>query len=162
MIDIIQAPAQDRVIADGNDTVLTVRSNFGPTSYIQFEVFVNDASVPFKTSTAAKDAVGKASLKLTRFYDDYFTNSFDTDLATGFKLLSGLKIKVSIKVTEKIIANDIVVSSITLPTFYSIKSALPMGGFTDNVFSLLDTPVREIASPKNGALKFPFFSKKKI
>ena len=159
MIDIIQAPIQDSVIPDGNDTVVKVRSTLGSGSYISFSIFVNDELLLGKS--VSKKSNGDASLNLQHLYDDYFENAFTTDVVNGFKTLSGLKVYVKIFAEELRISDGWSLGFKPLPGFYIIKATRPME-FNSSKFQLLDVPVTEIPSPRMGALKFPFYAKSNV
>ena len=157
MIEIIQSPDNNRVIADANETLVVLKSTSGNEYYIQLDIFVNDSL--FTSRSISKDNNGFGTFNFAHFYEDYFNITLPASSNNGFVEHSDLKKKIHFIAYEKPIQGLIATSQITSPEFYIIKSSVPFD-FTDTQMAPLFIPALEQHLPKTGQIRIPFYGPK--
>ncbi len=157
MIELVQAPDTNRVIADGNDTIIQLRSTFGATHFLRATIYINN--VEFLEQSWSKDEDGLCAFNLKHLYLAYFTNVFNAQLTTGFNPKPNLYKKVKIIAREYAVGGTTIISSLTLPEFYIVKNLKPQV-FDDNItVQFLDLPQENINASRDGGFVFPLYLK---
>jgi len=155
MIELLQAPAPDRIIADGNDTFIKVKSTYGQERY--FRVFIKVNGQNLYDQIWSKDENLEVNFNLRHLYYSYFTTEF-TPLANSGYFPLNLKKKITIEIKEFITATDQEVDALVLPEFYIIKSHKPQF-FEDSPLQILDFEVGDYKVAKGLGLRIPLFVK---
>lgn len=159
MIELIQAPAVNRVIADGNETLIKINSSSSGGYFLRALIFIDDDPDPFLSQSWSKDEQGLSVFNIKHLYYAYFENYFTPDLQPGFNPHAGLFKKVKIILKEYAVGSEISLSTLELPIFYLIKNHKPQI-FNDQLsVSILDLPQENIKVPRSGGIIFPLFLK---
>lgn len=157
MIELVQAPDTNRVIADGNDTIIQLRTSTGATHFLRATIYIN--GVEFLRQSWSKDEDGLVVFNLKHLYYAYFSNHFTPALNTGFHTRENLYKKVKIVANEYLVGGTTVISTLTLPEFYLIKNLKPQV-FNDNLtVQFLDLPQLNINVSREGGFVFPLYLK---
>lgn len=157
MIELVQAPDTNRVIADGNDTIIQVRTTTGQDHFLRATIYIND--VEFLKQGWSKDEDSLCSFNLKHLYYAYFSNQFTAEITTGFKEKTNLYKKVKIITSEYKIGSSVVVSTLELPEFYIIKNLNPQV-FEDNLtVQFLGLPQENINVSRDDGFVFPLYLK---
>lgn len=162
MIEVIQAPANNRVLADGNDTLIKIQTSISGDYFLRALIFVDDAQDPFLSQAWSKDENGLAVFNLKHLYYSYFKNAFPADpddVNTGFRILPGLFKKISITLQEFQVGGTIAINELDLSDFYMIKNAKPQIFDDGNTVTFLDLPQENIKALRSGNFTFPLFLK---
>ncbi|WP_074406621.1 hypothetical protein [Aquimarina megaterium] len=156
MIEVIQTPAINRVLADGNDAVVIVKSLRGPKYYFKIKISVGGELI-FEQSWS-KDETGTSRYNLKLLYYSYFNNDFSIPNTIGFEYKPNLYQRVRIDIQEVEILTGTVVETTDVPEFFIIKNRRPYP-FTDSEdLILLDYDVDQINVPVDGLIIFPLYS----
>lgn len=155
MIELIQAPDTNRVIADGNDTLIQLATTTGGDHYFRAKIYIN--GVLFLSQGWSKDDSGLCTFNLKHLYYSYFENPFSTDIATGFRIKEDLFKKVKIVAEEYQVGNSVPVSTLTLPEFFIIKNHRPQIFDDTKTVQFLHLPQENINVSRDGAFVFPLF-----
>lgn len=155
MIEVLQSPDLNRVIADGNDTEIKIRSVLGDDYYFRVNIYVENELLI--EQSWSKDDAGIAVYNLKLMYYSYFNDNFDIPLLNGFQSIPELYKKVRIEIYEINILDGVVQGSIILPEFFVIKNKKPQYFDDSQLISLLDFPFDPIEVPVDGLVTFPIY-----
>ena len=155
MIELVQAPDRHRVIADGNDTLIQVRTTTGGDHYVRAIIYIDD--VEFLKQGWSKDEDGLCSFNLKHLYYAYFENTFSPDFTTGFHSRSGLFKRVKIVTEEYQVGGSIPISTLTLPEFHILKNHKPQVFDDTRTIAFLDLPQENINVSRDEGFRFPLY-----
>jgi hypothetical protein len=156
MITINAAPSANKIILDGNDTIISVTSSNGVGHYFRAEISIDDE--PFDTQSWSRFDNYSANKNLKALYKDYFETVFNQTFTPGVTEQTHLKKKVSITIKEFLMSDDTEVALVTLADFYVMYNAKP-ASFSDSVkaaFLGLDAP--KMLVPVNGKISVPVYT----
>ncbi|GAK96806.1 hypothetical protein JCM19294_1115 [Nonlabens tegetincola] len=156
MIDLLQAPLQDSLLWDANNSLIKLKSYRNNTHYFRAVISIND--LPFITQNWSKDAAGVAVQDLQKLYYNYFNPSFSpiSSGAPSITHLDYLKKKVSIEIQECLIGTTTVEESITLPDYHICFTERSNDiEMQDNLILLSD--VNEIKVFGASKIRIPFY-----
>lgn len=157
MIELVQAPDTNRVIADGNDTIIQLRTTTGASHFLRATIYID--GVKFMQQSWSKDEDSLCAFNLKHLYYAYFNNPFTEEVVTGFRSKTGLFKKVKIVTEEFAIGSTSVFSSLTLPEFYIIKNLKPQVFDDQKTVQFLDLPQENINCSRDGYFIFPLYVK---
>ena len=155
MIELVQAPDMHRIIADGNDTLIKIRTTTAGDQYIRATIFID--GVEFLKQGWSKDDEGLCVFNLKHLYYAYFQNQFSAEISTGFHTMSGLFKRVKIKVEEFMVGGIYPVDSLTLPEFHIIKNHKPQVFDDTRTVQFLNLPQDSINVSRDAGFRFPLF-----
>jgi hypothetical protein len=156
MITINAAPSANKIILDGNDTIISVTSSNGVGHYFRAEISIDDEL--FDTQSWSRFDNYSANKNLKALYKDYFETVFNQTFTPGVTEQTHLKKKVSITIKEFLMSDDTEVALVTLADFYVMYNAKP-ASFSDSVkaaFLGLDAP--KMLVPVNGKISVPVYT----
>ena len=156
MITILSAPIANRILLDGNNTVISIVSVNGANHYFRSEIYIDD--VLFDEQGWSRKDGFTAEKDLKKLYNDYFKTVFEESFITGLTEQIHLKKKVLIKIKEYNLATDVQSAEIDLPVFYILYNQKPTA-FDDEKkvqFLGLDADVYQV--PKSGKISMPFIA----
>jgi|GEM_PF-4591934 len=157
MIELVQSPDTNRVIADGNDTLIMVRGNASQNYFTRAEIFINGSS--FLTQGWSKDEDGLSTFNLKHLYYAYFENQFSEEINTGFYPKQDLLKTVKIELREYAVGATTPVHTLELPQFQIIKNHKP-AVFNDlQTVSFLGLPQENIKVARGKGYIFPLYLK---
>ena len=157
MIEIVQVPDTNRVIADGNNTLIMLSTTTGGDHFVRARIYIDD--VLFLSQGWSKDDEGLCSFNLKHLYYSYFENLFSTEIVTGFRQKEDLFKKVKIVAEEYKVGNTNPVDSLTLPEFFIIKNHRPQVFDDSLTVQFLHLPQENINVSRDGGFIFPLFLK---
>ena len=157
MIELVQAPDTNRVIADGNDTFIQLATTTGGDHYIRANIYIND--VLFLSQGWSKDENGLCTFNLKHLYYSYFENPFSTEIVTGFRKKEDLFKKVRIVAEEFKVGSINPVFTFTLPEFHIVKNHRPQVFDDTKTVQFLHLPQENINVSRDGGFVFPLFLK---
>lgn len=156
MITINQTPVLNRVILDGNDTVVSITSSNGAGHYFRAIIFIDD--VLFDTQSWSRKDAYTCEKNLKKLYNAYFEQVFSESFTAGITEQTHLKKKVSILIEERLMADDSVVQSIDLPDFFILYNAKPIA-FTDTTkVAFLGYTADKYLISSTGKISVPIYS----
>lgn len=156
MITINQTPVLNRVILDGNDTVVSITSSNGAGYYFRAVIFIDD--VLFDTQSWSRKDAYTCEKNLKKLYNAYFEQVFSETFTAGITEQTHLKKKVSILIEERLMADDSVVQSVDLPDFYILYNAKPIA-FTDTTkVAFLGYTADKYLISSTGKISVPIYS----
>ena len=155
MIQILQSPIENRVVLDGNNTLIKIKSSNGAGHYFRAFIYINDQL--FDEQSWSREDNFNATKDLRYLYNAYFKNEFTTAFTNGLELQSNLKKKVSITIKEYLTATDLEVATVTLPEYYILYNAKSEDFNHFNKIKILglESPVHRISN--NGKVVVPFY-----
>ncbi len=156
MIQLIQAPKSNRVLADGNDTQLIIKSVRGAEFYFKANIYIDNTLVIPQSWSKDQYGVSRKNLKLLNYA--YFKNPFAIPDSIGIETKTGLYKKVRIEIQEIEIDTGTIVDTLTLPEFYIIKNHKPALFDDTDPIAFLDYAIQDIQVPKDGLLTFPLYT----
>lgn len=157
MIELVQAPANSRVIADGNDTLIMLRANPLGDYYVRAKIYIDGNAVPFLEQSWSKDEDGLCVLNLKHLYLAYFRNPFSSLIETGFRKKDGLLKRVKVVVEEYPVGGAFPTSTLELQEFYILKNHRPQIFDDDLTVAFLDLPQENIKVSREGGFVFPLY-----
>jgi len=157
MIEIVKAPDTNRVIADGNDTIIQLRTTTGSDHFLRATIYIN--GVEFLQQSWSKDEDSLCAFNLKHLYYAYFSNSFSDSITTGFREKGNLYKKVKIIAREYAVGSSNVVSTLTLPEFYLLKNHKPMVFDDTKTVAFLNLPQENIKVSRDAGYVFPLYLK---
>lgn len=157
MIQIIQAPALNRVLLDGNTTNIIVKStNTGATHYFRAKIYVNN--VLFDEQSWSRNDNFTATKDLRYFYYAYYQTQFSNQFTNGLVEQTHLKTKIDITVEEYTIQDDTITQTVDLPTFYMLYNVKSQEFNDNNVIELLGIDTTYMRIDATGSIVIPFFA----
>lgn len=157
MIELVQAPDTHRIIADGNDTLIKIRTTTSGDHYVRATIFIDD--VEFLKQGWSKDDSGLCVFNLKHLYYAYFENQFSPEISTGFHTIPGLFKRVKIVLEEFMVGGVFPVSSLTLPEFHILKNHKPQVFDDTKTVQFLNLPQDKINVARDAGFRFPLFLK---
>ncbi|TQI69136.1 hypothetical protein JM79_3250 [Gramella sp. Hel_I_59] len=157
MIELLQSPDKNRVIADGNDTEILLQARQDPDYFVRVKVFINDAAEPFLEQGWSKDENGFCEFNLKHLYHSYFMNDTECTYTTGFHSKEGLFKKVQVVAEEYQIGALVPVASLELPLFYILKNHRPVQFNDELELQFLGLPQENISVDRNTGFIFPLY-----
>ena len=174
MIELIQAPAPNRIVADGNSTIIKIRSDYGQERYFRVFIYIEDQLL--YDLVWSKDDQNLVEYNLRHLYLNYFEKQFTVVFSSALTRLDLMR-KVRIEVKEYVTATDVESDSLILPEFYIIKSNKPQyfSDFEANITSaigvynpgqvaiatdyvrILDFDIGDYKIPVGGGIRIPLF-----
>lgn len=155
MIQVINFPAANRYLLDGNNTKITVTSD-NANGYFRAEIYIDD--VLFDEQGWSRKDNFTATKDLLYLQNAYFKPYFLGSFTTGLLEQTNFKKKVSIIIKEKHIDTDALLDTVSLPHFYllyNVKSEI----FNDNnklyIFGL---KAEHMNMKKDGTIVIPFYA----
>ncbi|MUP44911.1 hypothetical protein E0K83_04015 [Gramella sp. BOM4] len=157
MIELLQSPDKNRVIADGNDTVILLQASQDPGYFVRANIFIDDDPEPFLQQGWSKDENGFCEFNLKHLYHAYFTNATNCNYTTGFHKKDGLLKKVKIVAEEYKIGSGVRSHFLEFPEFYLLKNLKPVK-FDDEVeLQFLGLPQQNIKVDRSTGFVFPLY-----
>lgn len=157
MIELVQSPDTNRVIADGNDTIIQLRTTTGGDHFLRATIYIDGEE--FLQQSWSKDEDSLSVFNLKHLYYAYFENKFSSDIQTGFKIQPGLFKKVKIITREYKVGFPAIVSTLELPEFYVVKNHKPQVFDDNKTVAFLDLPQENIKVSKTAGFIFPLYIK---
>lgn len=157
MIELVQAPDTNRVIADGNDTLIQVSTRIDPSYFVRATIYINN--VEFLEQSWSKDEDGLVSFNLKHLYYSYFENEFSPEMVTGFNEKLDLYKKVKIVLKEFQVGSSTLISTLTLPEFFIIKNLKPQVFDDSKTVAFLDLAQENIKVDSSLGFVFPIYLK---
>lgn len=155
MIQVLNYPAENRYLLDGNNTQLTVVSTNGAGYYFRAKIYIDD--ILFDEQGWSRKDDFTATKDLIYLYHAYFKPYFLGSFDTGLFEQTDFKKKVTIIIEERLIDTDAVVYSVTLPNFYLIYNVKSESfNDADKVYVLGLDPKR-FRMKKTGTISIPFY-----
>lgn len=156
MIQLLEYPALNQVILDGNNTVIKVFSTNGIGYYFVAKIFI-DGNL-FDTQGWSREDNYTAKKDLVYLYHAYFKSLFTGTVTNGVSEQTNLKKSVYIEIEEYDFATDTLQNSISSPEFFIMYSIKP--DVFDNNDSLKLLNVSTInRNHSKGKIVVPFYSK---
>jgi len=157
MIELLQSPDKNRVIADGNDTDILLQARQDPAFFVRVNVFIDEQPEPFLQQGWSKDENGFCEFNIKHLYYSYFMNDTACTYTTGFHQKEGLLKKVRIVAEEYKIGENIPVSSLELPQFYLIRNQRPVQFNDELELQFLGLPQENIKVDRTTGFIFPLY-----
>jgi len=156
MIQVNATPAFNRLILDGNSTVISITSNHGAGYYFRAKIYIDDEF--FDTQSWSRKDAYTAEKDLKYLYNAYFETVFNETFTPGVTEQTHLIKKVSIIIQELLMSDDSVVSTRVLPDFYIMynNKAVPFSD-TEKV-KLLGMDAEKMLLPVNGKISVPVYT----
>lgn len=156
MITINTSPAANRIILDGNNTTISVTSTNGAGHYFRALIFIDGAL--FDTQSWSRKNAYTAEKNFKKLYNAYFATAFNPTFTAGITEQTSLKKQVNITIQELLMADDSVVDTLSLPTFFILYNSKPVT-FVDTVkAAFLGITADKIIIPANGKISIPFYT----
>ena len=155
MIQLINAPQSNRILLDGNNTDIVVTSTNGIGYYFRAKIYIDDQL--FDEQSWSRSDNFTASKDLIYLYNAYFQTVFASSFTTGLVEQTHLKRKVSITITEHLIADDSEIESLTIPEFYIVFNTKSTVFNDENKVAILGIEPEVLRMPKNGKIVVPFY-----
>lgn len=155
MLVINQSPTLNSVVLDANNTVISVFSSNGVGYYFRAKIFINGVLFDEQGWSRKDDFTAEKDLK--KLYNAYFKTVFEQIFTNGLFEQTHLKSQVSIIVEEKLLSDDSLVDTISLPNFFILYNNKPQT-FNQNLkvqFLGVETQILNI--PDSGKISIPFF-----
>lgn len=157
MIELLQSPDKNRVIADGNDTDILLQARQDPNYFVRVNIFIDDDPEPFLQQGWSKDENGFCEFNIKHLYYSYFQNETTCDYTTGFHKKDGLLKKVQIVAEEYKIGETVRESFLELPVFFLIKNQRPVQFDDETELQFLGLPQENIKVDRSAGFIFPLF-----
>lgn len=155
MIQVLNYPAANRYLLDGNNTQITVTSSNGAGYYFRAKIYIDDVLFDEQGWSRKDDytAIKDLIYLYHAYFKPYFLGSFDTGLfeQTDFKK------KVTIIIEERLIDTDAVVDSVTLPDFYLIYNVKSESFNDSDKVYVLGLDPKRFRMKKTGTISIPFY-----
>ena len=155
MIELIQSPDLNRVIADGNDTNIILQASTDPGKFVRANVFIDGQE--FLEQGWSKDENGICEFNLKHLYYAYFQNVFTGEFSTGFHTKEDLFKRVKIVAEEYRIGAIAPVATLELPEFYLIKNLRPVAFNDETPLDFLGLPQQNIKVDRSQGFVFPLY-----
>lgn len=160
MIQVIQAPLENSLLLDGNNTLIKVKSDRGAGYYFRTKIYIDNVLFDEQGWSRIDDEV--ATKDLLNLYRAYFNPIFLTGIFNGITEQAHLKRKVKIEVSEYNLTDDSLEETVTLPEYFIMYSNRPYA-FDDSVsFRLLEENAEVSLMPRNGKIAIPFYNKGEV
>jgi hypothetical protein len=156
MIIINTAPAKSRILLDGNNTVISITSSNGFGHYFRALIYINGTL--FDTQSWSRKNEFTAEKDLKKLYNAYFESIFESAFTSGINEQTHLLKTVSIIIQEKLMSNDNIVQSVSLPEFYIMYNNKPVSFLDTTKIQFLGLEADKILMPVNGKITVPFFA----
>lgn len=155
MIQLLEYPAENQVLLDGNNTVLKVFSANGVGYYFLAKIYVD--GVLFDTQGWSREDNYTAKKDLVYLYYAYFKSIFSGTIVNGVTEQTHLKKPVYIEIEEYDFATDTLQQSVTTPEFFIMFSIKPEEFDNTEVLKLLNIPTQNRNHSK-GKIVVPFYA----
>lgn len=156
MITVNAAPIENSIILDGNDTIITLTSSNGVGYYFRAFIYIND--VLFDTQSWSRSNSFQAEKNLKNLYSAYFTKVFEEDFENGLVEQTHLKKKVNITIEERLLADDSIVGTVLIPTYYIMHNIKPVAFDDTSKLVFLGLDANKMLLPINGKISIPFYA----
>jgi hypothetical protein len=154
MIQIINTPAENRVLLDANNTEISIQSTNGAGFYFRALIYVDD--LLFDEQGWSREDAYTAKKDLVKLYNAYFKSIFAASFPNAITEQTHLKKKINITIEERNLLTDAVVETLQLPTFYMLYNTKPVL-FNDTLkIQLLGINATVLQVPVNGKIVLPF------
>jgi len=152
---IIEAPQENRLILDINNTIISIMSDNGANHYFRAKIYINDVFFDEQGWSREDDFLCNKDLK--KLYYAYFQAIFSSSITTGIVEKTNLIKKVTIIINEHRLSDDVIVDTETLNDFYIHFGQKPQLFSDLETVQFLDIKPSIIQAPLNAKLVFPFF-----
>jgi len=160
MIQVIQAPLENSLLLDGNNTLIKVKSDRGAGYYFRTKIYIDNVLFDEQGWSRIDDEV--ATKDLLNLYRAYFKPIFLTGIFNGITEQTHLIRKVKIEVSEYKLEDDSLEETVTLPEYFIMYSNKPFS-FDDSVsYRLLEENSEVSMMPINGKISIPFYNKGEV
>lgn len=155
MIKALSTPASNKLILDGNSTLIRIQSTNGEGYYFRAKIYVNDTL--FDEQGWSRSDAYTAEKDIKRLCEAYFTPEFKATFVNGITQQTHLVQKVKIVIEEYSLEDSQKVDELELPVFSVMYNILPEA-FTDTVkIRILGVDPEVMVLPVNGKIAIPFF-----
>lgn len=155
MIQVLNYPAENRYLLDGNNTQLTVVSTNGTGYYFRAKIYIDD--ILFDEQGWSRKDDYTATKDLIYLYHAYFKPYFLGSFDTGLFEQTDFKKKVTIVIEERLIDTDAVVDSVTLPNFYLIYNVKSESFNDSDKVYVLGLDPKRFRMKRTGTISIPFY-----
>lgn len=155
MIELVQSPDLNRVIADGNDTIIILQADANPAKFVRANIYID--GIEFLKQGWSKDENGICEFNLKHLYYAYFQNAFTGSFSTGFNKKEDLLKRVEIVAEEYRIGAIVPVNTLELPEFYLLKNIKPVAFDDEKPIDFLGLPQQNIKVDRNQGFVFPLY-----
>lgn len=155
MIQVLNYPETDRLLLDGNNTNIKIRSTNGSGYYFRAEIYIDDAL--FDTQSWSREDTYTATKDLVYLYNAYFKTQFLEAFSSGLVEQTHLIKKVNITVKEYTTENDTLIETLELPDFYIMYNLRSATFSDDSKITILGLDAITMRAPKTGKIVIPFF-----
>lgn len=156
MIQLLEYPAENQVLLDGNNTVVKVMSTGGIGSYFIVKIYID--GVLFDTQGWSREDDFTAKKDLIYLYHAYFKSVFSGSMINGVSEQTNLKKPVYLEFEEYDFATDTLQDSITSPHFHIMYSVKPEAFDNEDILKLLNISTVNRNHSK-GKIVVPFYAK---
>jgi hypothetical protein len=153
---ISQAPLENRILLDSNNTLVSVVSENGPGHYFRAFIYIDDQLFDEQGWSRSNDILATKDLK--KLYHAYFENN-PVEVTTNELVHEPSRVKkVDIVVKEFRITDDVQVDELALPPFFIIFNQTPEAFIDLDKLIWLDVQPAIMQAPKDALLLFPFYA----
>jgi hypothetical protein len=153
---ISQAPLENRILLDSNNTLVSVVSENGPGHYFRAFIYIDDQL--FDTQGWSRTNDIQATKDLKKLYHAYFQNEPAPVIVNALVEEPGFVKKVNITVKEYRINDDVQVDELDIPTFFILYNQNPEPFIDLDKLIWLDVQPSITQAPKDALLLFPFYA----
>ena len=157
MIELLQSPDRNRVIADGNDTEIILQANPDPTWFVRVKIYIDGSQEAFLEQGWSKDETGLCEFNIKHLYHSYFMNDFTGSYTTGFHKKDGLFKKVKIVAEEYQVGAVVPMDTLEIPEFYLVKNLKPVLFDDEKEVQFLGIPQENIKVDRTTGFVFPLY-----
>lgn len=154
MITLTRYPKENRVLLNANHCTIKAITDNDSTHYFRIVITVND-TVEIEESWSKLN--NEVRIDLKDFYKNRFAEILPTYNLEGFQRFDSFKIKIDVTINEYLLADDSLIESVDVPTFYMIQALAPFVFDDLQKFQLLPGQLKTLNVSSASKVTFAFY-----